>query len=137
MAVFDILKGYKDYGTFIVDVFKAASDYGPSAPAPGDVVTFNDHGEIVKATSSTMPIATGVVFEADTPSVEAAGKYVVLLGQGIVKTDNVARGQGAPSVGDYVEVNNGVWTKASGAKVPSGVVLEASDSGVYVIYKFI
>jgi hypothetical protein len=133
MAVFDILKGYKDYGTFIVDVFKAESGY---TPAPGDVVTFNDHGEITKATSGTMPIATGIVFEANTPSVEAAGKYVVLLGQGIVKTDNVASGAGLPSVGDYVEVNNGVWTKASEAKVPSGVVLEASN-GVYVIYKFI
>jgi len=132
MAVFDILKGYKDYGTFIVDAFKAESGY---TPAPGDVVTFNANGEIAKATSGTMPIATGVVFEANTPSVEAAGKYVVLLGQGIVKTDNVASDTEAPSVGDYVEVDGGVWKKA-GTNVPSGIVLEASN-GVYVIYKFI
>lgn len=133
MAYFDIVKGYKDYGTFIIHQFGAASGYTPEV---GDVVTVNANGLIVKATSGALPIATGVVFETGTPSSNATSMHVVLLGQGIIETDNVASGAGAPSVGDYVEVENGVWKKSDGTNVPSGVVLSIS-SGKYIIYKFI
>ncbi|MEO0271535.1 MAG: hypothetical protein ABIM30_00375 [candidate division WOR-3 bacterium] len=133
MAYFDIVKGYRDYGTFIIHQFKAASGYNPQ---PGDIVSVDNNGLINKATSTTAPIATGVVFETGTPSSSATSMHVVLLGQGIIETDNVASGADAPSVGDYVEVEDGVWKKSGGENVPSGIVLSIS-SGKYIIYKFI
>lgn len=133
MAYFDIVKGYKDYGTFIIHQFGAASGYTPEV---GDVVTVDANGLIAKATSGTLPIATGVVFETGTPSSNATSMHVVLLGQGMVETDNVATGAGAPAVGDYVEIDNGVWTKSGGTNIPSGIVISMT-SGKYIIYKFI
>ncbi len=132
--MFDIVKGYRDYGTFIIYQFEAETGY---TPVIGDVVTINSAGKIVKATSTTSLRATGVVFEAGTPSVSASGQYVVLLGQGVIETSNVATGAGAPVVGDYVEINNGVWEKSGGTNVPSGIVLSIPAAGRYIIYKFI
>jgi len=132
----NIVKGYKDYGTFIIHQFEAEPNY---TPVMGDVVTINSNGKIEKATSGTKPIATGIVFEAGTISTNTVGKYVVLLGQGVIETDNIT---GNIAVGNYVEINGGKWQKCEDTStiVPSGIVLWTAGSGSntrYFIYKFI